>query len=164
MNEMMLGVFSKNKDIVTNDINDLISSTALWAFNNTNGWYSNKFSSEITWFDNSKLNVDKIKEVGASFTCYYNSPANCLGTVFLIAEFTDNTSIAVGVSDSWTDSGQLQTLATQSGSSKVGNVVNKFINIVLPENKRFKAIGISSRYYSGYPASTRGIKNISIKY
>lgn len=164
MNEMMLGAFSKNKDIVTNNINDLISSTTLWTLNATNGWYSNKFSDEITWFDNSKLNVGKIKEVGASFTCYYNSPANGLGTVFLIAQFTDNTSITVGVSDAWTDYRELQVLITQSGSSRVGNVVDQFINIVLPENKRFKAIGISSRYYSGYPASTRGIKNINIKY
>lgn len=137
-------------------------------WDNDRGYYrsSNQWSSEVNM---NLSDLDQTTKIEATFTGYYNNPANCLGNNYLRIIYTDNTEDKIGTIDAWAveEGGQIiykgdAGIEQTAHDGVLRNVIGETYILTVPNNKRVKCIKYNSNYLPGYPEAIRGVKDIKL--
>lgn len=151
--------------VPNNDAAAAFLSTTNVAWDATRGYYINA----ATWGTGRSLSLpfspSLIKKITANFTCYYNTPSNCLGLAWISWTLDDSTNALMGIADAHADAFQGQTLyrgdAGNTGLTQT-NVVNQVWTYTVPSGRFINTpISFVGDYLSGHPACNRGIKDIT---
>jgi hypothetical protein len=155
--------------IPNNNAAAAFSSTANVMWNATNGYYisTNNWGYSTTI---NTTNLSAITKIEATFTGYYDQPSSCLGNNYIAIRYTDGNESYIGTQDAWSlpEGGQViykgdaGTERTQDGKGATRNVVNETYTLTADPAKTIQSIIYYSSYLSGYPESTRGVKDIKI--
>jgi len=161
----------QGKQIVQRDLGDLIASTSDWIRDSSRGWYRDIYP---TVNDNyppipTKLSQDtlsKIRKLTATFTGYYNNPADGLHINYFRMHLSNGSTQLLGTNDAWTDSTMGQNIhkGDQGMETKVlRNVINERYSYTLPAGVSLTGLDFMSwpAYTQGryYPSSLRGMKD-----
>ncbi len=161
----------QGSQVIQQDLGDLITTTTDWILNETRGWYRDVYPTVQDSYIPipTKLSADtlsKIRKVSATFTGYYNTPAEGLNLNYLRIHLSNGVVKLLGTNDAWTDAGTGQNLykGDAGTESKVTrNVINERYSFTVPVD--IKVVGLDFLSYPAYtqgryyPSSLRGMKD-----
>ena len=171
MLEFIPVVFSKT---LMYDNLTLFANNPQWTWNATYGWRRDvnagdtEFMVEVGYIPVPINRIRKLKQIEASFSSFYNTPENCLGTNILKINFQDGTFKYIGTSDSHSDGTKGQFMYNgdlPDESLTPTNVINRVIRYTIPLDRTPVSIGlISSGFYAIYPFTLRGFKDLKLTF
>jgi hypothetical protein len=171
MLECMSGVLSK--ELAYNNAS-LFLGNPEWTWDSLYGWRRDINSDDTTFYTESSFipvpvnRIRKLKQIEASFSSFYNTPENCLGTNILKIIFQDGSYKYIGTGDSHSDGAKGQFIYNDDlpdESLTQTSITNRLIRYTIPVDKVPISIGvISNGFFAIYPFTLRGFKDLKLTF
>lgn len=150
------------------DIPSIVGTTG-WVNDPTNGWYNNTtpWDTKHTLTQLPAIALTALKRISAVFTGYYNTPAGSMSQNYLatVENAAPNTAAIFGVTDPWDAAvSGMQYYDEGVATTLVQNVIGMTLKKTFAVPTALKQIDIYSNYFTTFPKSSRGFKNLKLEF
>lgn len=154
-------------NVPNNDISGAFSNTANIVWDTTRGYYLNLNDYDTLRGIYLPFATNKVRQVGATFTSYYNTPAGCIGASCLVNAMDDASTKNLGCLDGFASETDGQNVYRGDQADQLGlraNVVDLTFIYTIPTIRTLSTLNFRGGYYLSFPATTRGVKDIYVMY